>query len=107
MERNMTRMPSRVGIRFWLLLGVLGWLTPMPSLAAQGAKAETPAPLLTAIGLGHPPRNASSPTQARAMAERSAFVDAIRKLAQRSGRAAPFDYGDRSRSARRSEGSGS
>ncbi len=93
MERNMTRMSSRVGIRFWLLLGLLGWLAPMPSLAVQGTKAETSAPLLTAIGLGHPPRNASSPTQARAMAERSAFVDAIRKLAKRSGRAAPLDYG--------------
>lgn len=93
MEQNMTRMPSKAGIRFWLLLSLLGWLSPMPSLAAQGVKTETPASLLTAIGLGHPPRDASSPTQAKAMAERSAFVDAIRKLAQRSGKAAPLDYG--------------
>jgi hypothetical protein len=93
MKENTTRMSSRVGIRFWLLLGLLGWLAPMPSFAAQGTKAETAAPLLTAIGLGHPPSNASSPTQARAMAERSAFVDAIRKLAKRSGLAAPLDYG--------------
>ncbi|TAJ07068.1 MAG: hypothetical protein EPO61_13895 [Nitrospirae bacterium] len=85
-------MPSKAGISFWLLLGLLGWLSPMPSLAAQETQAETPALLLTAIGLGHPPRNASSPTQAKAMAERGAFVDAIRKLAQRSGRAAPLDY---------------
>ncbi len=93
MEQNMTRMPLQAGIRFWLLLGLLGWVVPLLSLPAQGAQTETPAPLLTAIGLGYPPSNASSPTQARAMAERSAFVDAIRKLAQRSGRAAPLDYG--------------
>ncbi len=93
MKENTTRMSSRAGIRFWLLLGLLVWLAPTPSLAAQGTKAEPSAPLLTAIGLGHPPRNASFPTQARAMAERSAFVDAIRKLAEKSGRAAPLDYG--------------
>lgn len=92
MEQNMTRIPLQAGIRSWLLLGLLGWLVPMPSLAAQGTPTKTPAPLLTAIGLGHPPRNASSPTQARAMAERGAFVDAIRKLAQRIGQEAPLDY---------------
>lgn len=92
MQENTTRMSSRAGISFGLVMSVLGWLLPMPSLVAQEAAAEAPVPLLTAIGVGYPPPNATSPTQARAMAERGAFLDAIRKLAQRSGRAAPLDY---------------
>ncbi len=52
MKENTTRMPSRVGIRFWLLLGLLGWIAPIPSLAAQRTKAETSTPLLTAHEIG-------------------------------------------------------
>lgn len=92
MKKSMRRTSLKAGTSLYLLLGLLGWAMPLPALAAPGAKTEAPAPLLTAIGLGHPPRDASSPTQARAMAERSAFLDAIRKLAQRSGKAAPLDY---------------
>lgn len=92
MKENTTRMSSRAGISVCLVMSLFAWLFPWPSRAAQGAEGGTGAPVLTAIGLGHPPSNATFATQARAMAERGAFVDAIRKLAQRSGRAAPLDY---------------
>ncbi len=91
MQKNMTRMHSKAGINVGLL-SLLGWLMLVPSLAADEAGVGTHTPLFTEIGIGHPPPHASSPTQARAMAERGAFLDAIRKLAQRSGRTAPLDY---------------
>lgn len=46
---------------------------------------------VTAVGIGRPPADAS-PTQARAMAERSAFLNAIREAASKSGRTAPYEY---------------
>lgn len=92
MQRNTTRMRSKAGINVSLLLSLLGWLTLVPSFAADEAGLGTYTPLFTEIGIGHPPPHASSPTQARAMAERGAFLDAIRRLARRSGRPAPLDY---------------
>lgn len=91
MQRNMTRMHSKAGISVGLL-SLLGWLMLVPSFAADEAGVGTHTPLLTEIGIGHPPPHSSSPTQARAMAERGAFLDAIRRLAQKSGRSAPLDY---------------
>lgn len=93
MKQNTTKMRSRAGISCWLLLGLLVCLLPLPAYGAKGTETKAVTSLLTAIGIGQKPVKASSPTQARAMAERGAFLDAIRKLAERSGRQAPLDYG--------------
>ena len=48
--------------------------------------------MLIAMGKGLPPATAVSPAQARLMAERAALLDALRKAAVLSGRAAPRHY---------------
>jgi hypothetical protein len=71
------------------------WLAFLaPSLAPE---AEAEPPLISAVGVGRPPADASSPSQARAMAERSAFLEAIREAARKSGRSAPYEYQGRIR----------
>lgn len=70
-----------------LMSGLLGG--PVVAQAAPGGEAiETVGPgtvnwttgVVTAVGIGAPPEKASSPGQARAMAERAAFAVAIRNL---------------------------
>lgn len=90
---NMIVTPSREATRrraAWLAA-----LALIPALAEPGqlAAQDRPAPgtPVTAVGIGRPPAGAS-PSQARAMAERSAFLNAIREAASRSGRTAPYEY---------------
>lgn len=49
-------------------------------------------PLISAVGVGRPPAEPRSATQARAMAERAALLQAIREAAIKSGRRAPLNY---------------
>jgi len=64
-----------------------------PAFVTPGQTQSTPPdPAISAVGVGHPPPEATSPTQARAMAERGALLDAIREAARKSGRVAPTDY---------------
>ena len=72
-----------------LLVAILGLAFVAP---VQAQIMPSDRPHISAVGIGHPPADASSPTQARAMAERGAFLDAIREAARKSGRAAPSDY---------------
>lgn len=78
-------------IRLLSLLLLVSWALCAP-ISAQadngGAAIETVGPgmvnwtagIVTAVGIGAPPEKASSPGQARAMAERAAFSVAIRNL---------------------------
>ncbi len=47
---------------------------------------------IVATGVGRPPAGVSSPPQAKAMAERAAFLQAIRQAAKLADRSAPLDY---------------
>lgn len=78
-------------IRLLSLLLLVNWTlcAPIPARADNdGAAVETVGPgtvnwtkgLVTAVGIGAPPEKASSPGQARAMADRAAFAVAIRNL---------------------------
>ncbi|MGH7164928.1 MAG: hypothetical protein ACREIS_05310 [Nitrospiraceae bacterium] len=74
---------------FWIVL-VLGFLVSGPTQA--GERAAHDRELITAIGIGHPPPDAVSATQARAMAERAAFVRAMREAAKKAGKPMPPAY---------------
>nr|MBI3611786.1 hypothetical protein [Nitrospirota bacterium] len=78
-------------IRRLILLLLVSWVPCAPILAqasTDGAAIETVGPgtvnwttgIVTAVGIGAPPEKASSPGQARAMADRAAFAVAIRNL---------------------------
>jgi hypothetical protein len=69
-----------------LLLYAMG-----PAYPQQPSAQESP--LVFATGIGHPSPEAASPTQARAMAERAALLQAIREAAKKAGRPAPKNYG--------------
>lgn len=74
---------------FWITL-VLALLVCGPTQAGERtAQAREP---ITAIGIGHPPPDAVSATQARAMAERAAFVRAMREAAKLAGKPMPPVY---------------
>ena len=82
-----TSRPGRILLN--LAMGLVIVVAAPAWLPAQGPLEA--GPLVTAVGVGRPPAEAS-PTQARAMAERSAFLNAIREAAEKSGRAAPYEY---------------
>lgn len=71
-----------------LSLGLTLLLSP-PSVQPDSRSAG---PLVTAVGVGRAPEAVTSPSQGRAMAERSAFLSAIREAGRMSGRAVPYDY---------------
>jgi hypothetical protein len=71
-----------------LLTAALMWCWTGP---AYPQPPQAP-PLISAVGIGHPPAESRSATQAKAMAERAALLQAIREAAKQSGRQAPMNY---------------
>jgi hypothetical protein len=94
----MTGMPLKAEIDVICFKQTAGWLLRVAVMGLafvapiQAQNRPSDRPPISAVGIGHPPAAASSPTQARAMAERGALLDAIREAARKSGRAAPSDY---------------
>jgi len=72
-----------------LFLGVTLLLSPPSARPDSGPAGGA---LVTAVGVGRAPDTVTSATQGRAMAERSAFLNAIREAGRMSGRAVPYDY---------------
>jgi hypothetical protein len=65
------------------------WLAALLLAAVGLAQAQD---LISATGLGRPPADSASPAQAYAMAERAAFLQAVREAANKAGRQPPLDY---------------
>ncbi len=74
---------------FWITL-ILGLLVCGPTQAGERTVQDREP--ITAVGIGHPPPDAVSATQARAMAERAAFVRAMREAAKLAGKPVPPAY---------------
>ena len=71
-----------------LLTAAFMWLSAGPAFP-QPSNAP---PMISAVGIGRPPDESRSATQAKAMAERAALLQAIREAAKQSGRRAPMNY---------------
>lgn len=90
--KSMTKMPFTAAIDMGkaavALAALFLLLHPMWTAYAQSQDTS----LITASGIGHPPPDAVSPVQAKAMAERAALLQAIRNAARKAGRAAPENF---------------
>ena len=92
MTLNQLSSDNAVMLRLWIILGIFvtSILLGEPAQAAERAASE--GDRITAVGVGHPPPDAVSATQARAMAERAAFVRAMREAAKKAGKPMPPPY---------------
>lgn len=79
-------------LKLWMILAifVISILGSEPAEAAERGASDSER--ITAVGIGHPPPDAVSATQARAMAERAAFVRAVREAAKKAGKPMPPTY---------------